>query len=265
MIHVLRDQADGQGKPIRPNDRWFSLANKATAKALQEKRDHSALKSVYADSEVRKALERLFSAKCAYCESKLGSTADWEVEHFRPKGRVAERKDHPGYYWLTYKWENLYPSCQHCNQRRKDQPHWDDLVPRPSGGKVDQFPLGDETTRALQPTDDIQAEDKLLLDPCNDDPENHLGYDPTGQVFSVNNSRSGERTIAVVHLNRRRLRMRRRETLQLVSSLLKVIASGNSGESAHQLNRLLDKLKSDANEFAGLNRYVIRRPADFGL
>ena len=265
MIHVQRDQVDGQGKPIRPSGSWFSRANKATAKTLLEKRNHSALKSVYADSEVRKALERLFSAKCAYCESKLGSTADWEVEHFRPKGGVAERKDHPGYYWLTYEWENLYPSCQHCNQRRKDQPHWDDPKPRPSGGKVDQFPLGDETTRALQPTDDIQAEDKLLLDPCNDEPEDHLGYDPTGRVFSLNDSHCGVRTIAVVHLNRRRLRIRRHEALQIVFNFLKKIASGNSGISTHQLNSLLDNLKSGACEFAGLYRYVVRRPSDFSL
>ena len=265
MIDVQRNQADGQGKPIRPNDRWFSRASKATAKAVLEKGNHFALKSVYADSEVRMALERLFSAKCAYCESKLGSTADWDVEHFRPKGGVAEREDHPGYYWLTYKWENLYPSCQHCNQRRKDQPHWDDPQLLPSGGKVDQFPLGDETTRALQPTDDIQAEDKLLLDPCNDEPEDHLGYDPTGRIFSLNNSHCGEPTIAVLHLNRRRLRIGRHKALRLVLSLLKVIDSGNTGEFVHQLNNLLDNLKSDAYEFAGLNRYVVRRPADFGL
>ena len=265
MIHVQRDQANGQGNPVRPSERWFSRAEQATTNAILEKENHSALRSVYADGEVRVALERLFSAKCAYCESNLGSTSDWDVEHFRPKGGVAEREDHPGYYWLTYKWENLYPSCQHCNQRRKDQPLWDDPKSLPSGGKVDQFPLGDEETRALQPTDDIHAEDKLLLDPCNDEPEDHLGYDPTGRIFPLNKSHCGERTIAVLHLNRRRLRMRRRVALQYVFSLLKVSDSESTGKAAHQFKDLLDNLKSEASEFAGLNRYVARRPADFDL
>src|SRR5713101_4807105 len=100
MIYVERDQTDANGVNIRPNDAWFELAVNATATAIEEKSEHEADKAIYAHAEVRKALERLFYDKCAYCESKMTATADWDVDHFRPKGRVAECEDHPGYYWL---------------------------------------------------------------------------------------------------------------------------------------------------------------------
>ena len=161
MIHVQRDQTDEAGKIIEPNSAWFQLAAAKTKRAIKERGKQKADGKVYAHDEVRKALERLFHDKCAYCE--LTKVEGWEVDHFRPKGRVAEREDHPGYYWLTYVWENLYPSCQHCNQRRKDRPRWADQAGLPAGGKADQFPLLDESSRAMRPKDDIHAVFKMVV------------------------------------------------------------------------------------------------------
>ena len=124
MIRIVRDRLDETGKPIRPDAAWFALAATSKAQALQDGAGHQILASVYTADAVRQALEKLFHDKCAYCEGKSIGQADWDVEHFRPKGSVAERDDHPGYYWLAYEWENLYPSCKHCNQKRKDRPRW---------------------------------------------------------------------------------------------------------------------------------------------
>ncbi len=224
MIYIDRDRVDENGVPIRPNDAWFQAAEEATEVALQENGDHDADRDIFAHVEVRKALEKLFYDKCAYCECKIIAGWDWNVEHFRPKGRVAEREDHVGYYWLAYHWDNLYLSCTHCNQRRKDRPRWADPEELPAAGKMDQFPLADEDTRAMSPDDDIYAEHTLLIDPCYDDPESYLMYDPFGQVFPLKDDPYGERTIDVLHLERRRLRDPRRKTVQEVILRLKLIA-----------------------------------------
>jgi uncharacterized protein (TIGR02646 family) len=184
--------------------------------AEREAGHHDPADGIYAADQVKAALEKLFHDKCAYCESKPTASADWDVEHFRPKGRVAERSDHPGYYWLVYAWVNLYPSCQHCNQRRKDPPRWGDLRYAETGGKGDQFPLEDEGTRALKPGGDLKREARLLLDPCEDQPEEHLRYTVDGQIVAVAGDRRGEVSIGVFHLQRRRLRDRRHNKAQEV-------------------------------------------------
>ncbi len=267
MIYVERDQTDANGVNIRPNDAWFELAAHATATAIEEKGEHKADKAIYAHAEVRKALERLFYDKCAYCESEMTATADWDVEHFRPKGRVAEREDHPGYYWLTYVWENLYPSCQHCNQRRKDRPRWEDARELPASGKVDQFPLLDESTRAMGLSDDVHAEHTLLVDPCSDDPEEYLGYDPTGQIFSLNDNPEGEKTINIFHLFRRRLKVCRRKTVKTVTTVMKLIAKFaiEKPSVAEDLNALLESMQAGESQYAGVTRYVAKHPAEFGI
>ncbi|MBI3301391.1 MAG: hypothetical protein HYZ72_04840 [Deltaproteobacteria bacterium] len=263
MIYVQRNQEDKAGVAIKPNNAWFRRAANATATAIAERGKHEPDKAIYAHTEVRKALERLFHDKCAYCESKIGVTADWDVEHFRPKGRVAEREDHPGYYWLMYVWENLYPSCQLCNQRRKDRPRWDEPTELPAGGKGDQFPLLDETTRAMGPADDVYAERTLLIDPCFDNPEDYLGYDPTGQMFSLNDNPYGVKTIDVLHLSRRRIRVLRRRTIRIVTHVMKLIA--NHPGAASDLRVLLEDMQAGESEYAGIARYVAKHPAEFGI
>ena len=133
------------------------------------------------------------------------------MEHFRPKGRVQERPEHPGYYWLTYAWSNLYAACQYCNQRRRDKPTWEDPTEGPAAGKLDQFPLADESTRAMEPGGDLSAEDRLLIDPCEDGPEDYLGYDPDGGIFAIGGAPKGGTSITVYALGRRRLAARRQK------------------------------------------------------
>lgn len=271
MIHVLRTKTDETGKAIEPNGAWFKRAEKWTQKANEERDLHKANTTVYGDDEVRKALERLFQDKCAYCESWVEA---FDVDHFRPNGRVAERRDHPGYYWLTYWWENLYPSCVHCNQQRKDRPRWVEQAGLPAKGKYDHFPLLDENCRAMGPEDDIHAEPRLLLDPCFDDPEEYLGYDPTGRVFSLKDPKGNDdndvasKTIEVFHLKRRRLKDARSDTIKVVTGvtrLLGIIRDGNAAVDAlAELQGLLERTQENRSPHAGVARYVIRHRSDFG-
>lgn len=269
MIFLDRDRRDKEGRPIRPDQDWFDLAASARLDALREAEVHEARPEVYGHDQVRAALEALFHDKCAYCETKSSAGFDWNVEHFRPKGKVAERADHPGYYWLAYEWSNLYPSCSHCNQRRRDRPRWGDLRYEGSGGKMDQFPLEDESSRAFSPAGDLDAEARLLLDPCADHPEEHLTYTIDGQVVAMAGSRQGEASIDVFHLARRRLRDQRRNKVEAVVHLMKLIGEQRregDEEAAEDLKAFLDRwYLADSCEHAAAARAVVRDPALFGL
>ena len=268
MIQVGRRQTDDKGTEVQPNDAWFQLANKCTIKALDEQENHRVQRHVYAHNEVKAALEKLFHDKCAYCERNIESM---EVEHFRPAGRVAECKDHPGYYWLAYDWNNLYLSCTPCNQRRRDNPRWGDRVRLPAAGKYDQFPLLDESTRAMIPGADLNREQKLLIDPCTDDPEEYFGYDPFGGIISLKDP-VGSKTIEICHLTRRRLKDSRRRVIESVKCVMKVarhISLGN-GSSNHcgataDLQALLETVTGSGCIHAGVARYVANRPHEFGM
>ena len=162
-------------------------------------------KAIKAKEGVYKAavpfLEKLFGKKCAYCEAPFDS-GRLEVEHFRPKLRASDQKnasitviqgskkvEHPGYYWLAFSWANLLPGCTACNQ-----------LP----AKANKFPLALEGTRAWTPGDPIEKEELLLLDPCNDNPEDHLNYDTAGNAQGkvVPKTEKGRVSIDVFKLNR---------------------------------------------------------------
>ena len=79
-------------------------------------------------SEVVNTLMKLFSDKCAYCESYLRKTKAGDgtyLRHFRPTNNaqgfdskeVAE--DH--YWWLSYEWENLYTTCHSCQRHKSNK------------------------------------------------------------------------------------------------------------------------------------------------
>ena len=135
---------------------------------------------VYKQQDVADALNTLFHGKCAYCESSIKAVQPTDIEHFRPKGRVAGCPAPPGYWWLAASWNNLLASCIDCNRRRYqaiEQIASDPLNGMANGqvnlGKGDLFPiLG--TNYALSEADDHDAEDPALIDPTRRDPKEHL-------------------------------------------------------------------------------------------
>lgn len=118
-------------------------------------------------------LAALRNNKCWYSESK-NPTSDKNVDHFRPKNRVAEDPDHEGYWWRAFDWRNYRYASQWCNQRRVDDEEGT------SGGKWDHFPLQAGSFRARQETDDIDQEDVMLLDPVDPDDWKLLTFRPDG-------------------------------------------------------------------------------------
>jgi uncharacterized protein (TIGR02646 family) len=273
MIYINRNRIDEDGNLIKPPDDWFQTARAATDRAIREEGDHKPDPNIYGHDHVRAALEKLFYDKCAYCRSEI-TRMDWNVEHFRPKGHVAERpNDHQGYYWLLYEWTNLYPSCIYCNQRRRDKPRWGDLTYASAGGKMDQFPLENEDTRAMSHHDDVDNERILLIDPCNDQPDNYLSYDGLGNIIALDdalqNKSRGRATIEVFNLKARRLRDSRRDIIDYAVAMLNLIrkmeARGNSTCAAEIKEVFITFALDDHCEHAGVAHAVEKDPDAFGV
>ena len=162
--------------------------------AQQKPKFKSALWSV-----LKEHLRDLFGDTCAYCQAYFSHVAFGDVEHFRPKGAVAEEKKHPGYYWLAYEPTNYLPSCQICN----------------TVGKGNCFPISGE--RAWAPDGNIGKENPLLLHPRTDNPREYLVFSPSlaknaGWAMPLQAKDKGEHSIKSYDLNRDELvQMRKRE------------------------------------------------------
>lgn len=268
MIYIGRHRKDATGRSIRPDQDWFELSHKWTTEALKDGPTHKVRGHVYGDESVKIALEEIFHRKCAYCETPL-SEVGWDVEHFRPKGRIAERPDHPGYYWLAYRWQNLYPSCVSCNQGRQDKPTWDEPVIGDTAGKADQFPVVDEALRVMSPAGVVAEENPLLFDPCADDPEQRFRYTPLGGIEADPGDLRAQASIQVFHLTRKRLRDRRREQIESIVLLLRLVERLRLTDDPNRVAQIESEIEakffSDSAPFAGAARFVRSDRDAFGV
>ncbi|MGJ7515033.1 HNH endonuclease [Pseudomonas baetica] len=177
--------------------------------------------SLYKHDEVKQKLHQLFHGKCAYCETFYSANGPVDVEHYRPKGAVAEDPKHPGYWWLAMKWENLLPSCIDCNRKRRQkrvgdsttlEQLWESTTNETlltvTSGKKDSFPVAG--TYLAPENCDFTAEQPLLLNPCDDDPSQFLRFNVEQQLFPAlvvpkdtpDGLRRGECSIRTYGLNR---------------------------------------------------------------
>jgi hypothetical protein len=151
---------------------WVKRAADATTAILKEPepgKQRSFRQQVWKD--LKPYLIHLFRGKCAYCEVSflVGSWGD--VEHYRPKGDVADLDDSPvighgGYYWLAYEPSNLLPSCEKCNRAE---------------GKQTRFPVADPAKRVSKPADALTGEEPLFISPYEADLEvrHHFTWETT--------------------------------------------------------------------------------------
>jgi len=176
--------------------------------------------SIYKDKELSAELGRVFGNKCAYCESCFGAVTAKDIEHFRPKSEI-ETSDamilRPGYYWLAAEWMNLLVSCPDCNRKRTHRvPGQPEMV---TLGKHIQFPIANENARLRMHTCSpvqIAAEEaqRLLINPCIENPEDHFTYDDSGLIHPRNaNDNKAIFSIYVYALQRKGLVEARKETL----------------------------------------------------
>lgn len=215
---------------------------------------------VYKDETVKQALAQLFGRKCAYCESVYANTSPMDVEHWRPKGGVIAadgRKLPRGYYWLASEWSNLLPSCVDCNRERNQ-------ITSPTGekrkaGKAEHFPLKDENRRATAP-DMVAQEEPLLLNPCEDPPDEHLEFfEADGRKAVLRpraGSQRGQASIDIFGLNRADLVLERQERLALLESALKDLRTFQKAVNERSVSQ---ELEAEFQERYDANLLELRR------
>ncbi len=251
MIHVDRkrvkrpavlDWHDSPGAEERLRaSRHFSLSERESG----QRRFSFA---VYRDPSVHAALFELFHGKCAYCESRISHVGSTEIAHFRPKGGVTESPGHPGYWWLAAAWENLHLGCADCNR-----PRW---IEGTKGGRGQRFPLFDESERAFSAGQESR-ERPLLLDPCADQPGQHLVFDDDGLVASE--TERGQTTILVLNLNRPGLVDARRHAAREVRFIAESwdLRKGGIAARFSAVREALQSLTHSSQEYAGLKRQLV--------
>lgn len=193
--------------------------------------------AAYKGGDVKIALEALFHGKCAYCETRYSVSAPVDIEHYRPKGAVAEDSEHGGYWWIAADWENLLPSCIDCNRQRgqvivHESSSLAELAASAkhttsAAGKKDSFPLAAGSIRATAEISDFTTEGALLIEPCREDPSKFLRYNfdparPLGLIIPTGDEiakRRGAVSIQVYGLNRLRLVQDRTEVLRRLEFL----------------------------------------------
>ncbi len=185
---------------------------------------------------MRSALEELFHGKCAYCESVLPATETADIDWFRPKASATDLdgKTSIGYWWLAYEWTNLYYCCQLCNRKYKRN----------------RFPV--RHARATSPGADLAAEGAYLIDPCIEDPAEHLSFGLAGGVEGKTDR--GVVSIEILGLSRSDLVAQRKAAIEALR--LELALAFATGDAA-RIKEITDKTADPAYPFAAARRQSV--------
>lgn len=194
-------------------------------------------------SDISNILAEQSKGKCWYCETNE-IRSDNPIDHFRPKNKVSECADHPGYWWLAFDWKNYRYSCTYCNSRRVDV--------ETEGGKQDHFPIFVPPEWNKCP-EDTNVERPMLLDPIKDDDCKLLTFNDNGEACPVVENEDSEeykkvnRSIELYHLNHKPTTRARRFVFQRIRSLIS------------STNELLDEGVDEKSEAIRENRKELIR------
>lgn len=225
------------------------------AAEVQAKSKLKFRKTLYAAKSMRTALMTAQRNKCAFCESHFAHVGYGDVEHFRPKAASrqtpAGKLLRPGYYWLAYSWDNLFVSCQLCNQKFK--------------GNL--FPLRNPKLRCRRPSHQLDRERPLLVHPEADDPEAFVTFrGETAMAKRGGGALRGKTTTTTFGLNRDELRGKRMEVLErlrvmreirdTLATRIQLTSSPDPDDLKHfnTLSRLLTDAQHPEAEYSAMAR-----------
>lgn len=222
--------------------------------------------SAYSLPVVKEALTSVFGRKCCFCEGDLLGAQPGDVEHYRPKGKIFVVDEASGlvmkkrgYFWLASEWSNLLISCADCNRPRTQKDH--DAQQRVIG-KGNYFPLEDEADRAETPAG-LTAERPLLLNPCQDDPAEHLEFTVEGGIKPrVTQGAPSVRGTATIHYcglaRYELLQARAKHRRRVMAAVRHVLAALEKGaDPGLDLDDLIEMLQNKET-FAGYTRFLVR-------
>ncbi len=213
--------------------------------SLPKKKDFTP---VWGEQKVRDALHGMQQGRCCYCERFREVNRESDVEHFRPKTEITEERGAGGYWWLAYDWDNLFLSCRYCNQEHKKK----------------FFPI--RGTRARKKGADLKAEDAYLIDPAQENPEDHISYDwvtvprqviPNGRG---NDRERGDRTIEICGLDHPTLNSQRYGILKSLRQLETKMKYAMYLEDTDKIRRIATEIHDVTSagepiEFLGFRRW----------
>lgn len=189
------------GRELENINRFY---NKDVTILAQRRYDFTKLNKIFA--VIKPDLIKCFHQKCAFCETLLGTTG--MVINFRPKAGVFGRnkKDfYPLHYgWLALEWSNLYYSCSVCRK-----------------SKNQFFPIEGERAAFGENGQELLNEKPLLLDPCYDNPNEHLAFEKDGKVTPLTSK--GDTTIRTFNLNRSNLITHRKMHTDLLEKRIETL------------------------------------------
>lgn len=173
-----------------------------------------------------RARDRVAAALDAYSHAKCAyceQVAAKDIEHFWPKTEHPDR---------MFSWENFLRGCKNCNNAKRDR-----------------FPL-DSRGRPV------------LLDPCQDEPLQHLIWGPLTGAMVANPDRPsrGQATIELFQLNQEPLREERRSKYMTVLYLLAHVCREDP-VTPETRERLQDELRPH-RPWLGIVRQLLTRPTD---
>ncbi|MBE8233538.1 MAG: hypothetical protein HAW67_07345 [Endozoicomonadaceae bacterium] len=235
----VRDKAIGEKWGIDElNEKIDKAKVKARKSAISSKSIWSNLSDILAESS---------KSKCWYCETNE-VRSDNPIDHFRPKNRVAECCDHPGYWWLAFDWKNYRYSCTYCNSRR--------VKIQTAGGKQDHFPLftPPEWNKSKR---DTNIERPMLLDPTDIDDCCLITFNKNGEVTPVSSNKDSleykkaEKSIELYHLNHEPTKRERKVIFQKIRELVTSINQLLNID----LNQSLGLIKTDQKNLIRLIRH----------
>ena len=249
--------------PIKKGKAPKVLETKGKLVAEQHQKDfESGVKKflfdeVYRHKDVKSLLlsEEIQNDKCCFCESNITATGYGDVEHFRPKAAWKQKDEdklsESGYYWLAYSWDNLFLSCQICNQQFKKN----------------FFALENPTERALNHTHDIELEKPLMIDPSKDDPSEHLLF---REKYVKSISLKGTETIKRTGIDRTVLDERREFVYSVIFGQLNLLTLLESNQLTHPkaqdvIQNLKKMISPKQPYFAMLRDNFTNQLAEFGI
>ena len=194
-------------------------------------------------TELKQYLFVISKGKCGYCEQKVTGVYAGDVEHYRPKKKVTDDPNHPGYYWLAYDERNYVPVCQKCNGAR---------------AKANHFPLDPNSKRASAPGADLSLEQPLLVNPLgSEDPTTHFAFvgpeggKEFGKIIGV--TEAGKKSSEIYHLNRSELIEDRRDAYTTMTANKSLLEAGWQTVS----QQLMTQYKLGIKEFTLVIRAVL--------
>jgi uncharacterized protein (TIGR02646 family) len=192
---------------VKHENNWLAKLLAATTP-----REEKLALNKYRHQEILDSLGGMFHGKCAYCESQIRHVAYPNVEHYRPRGGPN------GNINLTFVWENLLLACGICNGRQY---------------KSDKFPE--------------VANGGPLLNPCVDNPDDHLEFEydlNTKSAMVTGKTTRGITTEKVMGLNRIDLQAYRSKQVTRIAAIAKFAASD------HDAVILLNEAKQSQTEYS---------------